>query len=129
MPKKNRYGDHLKAWETMEAAVAANAADLPQLDAAHGKLAGMLDELRTSLNEQAALRAGKQQTTKRLRAAVVKGSKVLAMMRSVIKEHYGNSSEKLLEFGIMPRRSRSGKTVPDPEPEPTTPKPPPPPVE
>lgn len=127
MPAKNRYAEHLKEWEAMDAAVAANAADLPQLDGARAKLEVMLDEFRELLNEQAVLRASKQQRSKRLQAAVAKGRKTLSMMRSVIKEHYGHTSEKLLEFGIMPRRTRSGKAVPDPEPQPT--EPPSPPVE
>jgi hypothetical protein len=127
MPKKNRYGDHLKEWETMDAAVGANADDLPQLEAARAKLATLLDELRGLLTEQAAHRANKQQASKRLRSVSTRGRKVTSMMRAVIREFYGNTNEKLVEFGIQPRRTRSRKPVADPQPEPA--KPPSPPVE
>ena len=126
-----RYGDNLKEWEKMDGALTANADDLPQLAASHVKLANLLEDFRQLLQQQAALQAGKQQTSKQLLSVVVKGRKVMTAMRAVLKEFYGHTNEKLVEFGIQPRRTRSRKPVPDPEPEPTPEpdEPPSPPVE
>jgi hypothetical protein len=127
MPSKNRYAEHLKEWETTLASVTANAADLPQLEILRVKFAGMLDEFRELLKRQAVHRAEKQQVSKRLRTVVSQGSKLNTVMQSTLREHYGNTNEKLVEFGVQPRRARSRKPAPEPQPEPT--EPPSPPVE
>jgi hypothetical protein len=123
------YGDHLKEWQMMDAALTANADELPQLAASHAKLAGLLAEFRQLLQEQAALQAGKQQASQGLLSVVGKGSKVMTAVRAVLREFYGHTNEKLVEFGIQPRRTRSRTPVPDPEPEPEPIEPPAPPIE
>jgi hypothetical protein len=121
MPKQNRYAEHLKEWETTQAAVTANAAELPQLEIGRGKLDGLLAEFRELLAQQAVLKANKQQVSKRLRSVVSRGSKVTAMMRAVLKEHYGIDNEKLAEFGVQPFRIRKRKPASEPVPKPTEP--------
>lgn len=128
MPRKNTYGDNLREWETTLDALDAHASELPQLEGARVKLTDLIDKLRALLTEQALHRANKQQASKRLLATLKQGSKVTTMVRAVLTEFYGNTNERLAEFGIQPRRTRSHKPVPDPEPEPIEP-PPPPPVE
>lgn len=132
MPDKNTYGEHLKKWETTLDALEANAGELPQLEGARAKLTDLIGKLRELLKEQALHRANKQQTSKRLLTVFSQGRKVTTMVRAVLKEHYGNTNEKLVEFLIQPRRTRSRKPVADPEPEPPQPeaaKPAPPTVE
>ena len=47
------------------------------------------------------------------------GNLVADLLRTAIREHYGISSEKLIEFGIEPFRGKKRKTEPAPtEPEP-----------
>lgn len=121
MPSKNRYAEHLKEWETTQAAVTANAAELPQLEIGRVKLDGLLAEFRDLLAQQAVHKANKQQVSRRLRSVVSRGSKVTAMMRAVLKEHYGITNEKLAEFGMQPFRARPRKTESKPEPKPTEP--------
>jgi hypothetical protein len=96
--------------------VAANAADLPQLADAQERLELMLTELRELLAQQAALRASKQQVSKRLRTLAAGGRKVVTMVQSVLKERYGHGNDKLLEFGVQPRRARRQRSEPGPEP-------------
>ena len=127
MPRKNRYGDHLKEWETMDTALSNNADDLPQLAGARAKLEELLEELRDLLAHAAMQRASKQQTSKRLLVVASRGKKVATSIRAVLKEFYGHTNQKLWEFGIPPLRVRSRTAEPEPQPEP--PEPPSPPVE
>ena len=117
MPKKNSYADHLKEWEDTVASVAANASDLPQLEGARVQLEQMLVELRELLKQQAVHTANKQQVSKRLRQLTADGKKKSAMMRAVLKDHYGNTNEKLVEFGVQPFRVRRRKSAEEPNPE------------
>jgi hypothetical protein len=117
MPKKNSYADHLKEWEDTVASVAANASDLPQLEGARVQLEQMLVELRELLKQQAVHTANKQQVSKRLRRLTADGKKKSAMMRAVLKDHYGNTNEKLVEFGVQPFRVRRRKPAEEPNPE------------
>jgi len=118
MPDSNSYGDHLKEWETTLTALQANAGDLPQLEWAANQLSSLITELREHLAEQALHRANKQESSKRLLATFNQGKKITTSVRAVLKVVYGNTNERLVEFGIQPRRTRSRKPVPDPEPEP-----------
>jgi hypothetical protein len=125
MASKNRYAEHMKEWETTLASVAANAADLPQLEIARGKLAGMLEEFRELLKLQALHRAEKQQVSKQVQTVVAKGRTLNSVIQATLREHYGKTNEKLVEFGVQPRRARSRKPAPEPQPEPTEPPSPP----
>lgn len=119
--RKNRYGEDLKQWETMQASVTTNAAELPQLEIARVKLEGLLEQFRGLLAQQALQTAGKQQTSKQLRTVVNAGRKVITSMVAVLKEHYGHANEKLVEFGVQPLRTRPRKPATEPTPKPTEP--------
>jgi hypothetical protein len=121
MSKKNRYGDHLKEWETMDTALGNNAAELPQLADARAELEVLLDELRDLLTQQAVYRASKQQKSKRLLVVMSQGKKVNSMIRAVLRQFYGHTNQKLWEFGIQPLGTRPRKPGPEPQPEPTEP--------
>ncbi len=121
MPKRQSYAEHLKEWEDTVASVAANASDLPQLEGARVQLEQMIAELRVLLNQQAVHTANKQQTSKGLRRLVTSGKKKAAMMRSVLKEHYGHTNDKLVEFGVQPLRTRRRKPPTSEEPNPESP--------
>lgn len=121
MPRKNSYADHLKEWEDTVASVAANAADLPQLETARAKLEAALNELRELVKQQAVLKATKQEVSKRMRNLTARGRKTSAMIRTVLKEHYGTTNEKLVEFGVQPFRVRARKPAPSEGPNPESP--------
>lgn len=123
--KSARQGDRLKVWRTVSSSVAANATDLPQASVPLAALGKVIDEADQILVEQAALRAGKQLTTQRLQALFVQGDKLATVLKVIVKQHYGNGSDKLVEFGIQPLRTRPKATVPPttPAPQPETPVP------
>jgi len=109
--KRRRYADHMKEWEETIGSVAANASDLPQLEATRAKLEKILGEARELTLQQAAHRSSKQQTSKRLQTLMSRGTKAATSMRAVLKEFYGHDNEKLTEFGLQPFRSRPRKAA------------------
>ncbi|HYG62624.1 MAG TPA: hypothetical protein VEL74_08580 [Thermoanaerobaculia bacterium] len=110
-----RQGDVRKELEDILAPLEANAADLPQLEVHRLAIVDVLQDIRSFTADQDIFRANKQQTSKRLRAAIDKGRKLLTVARVVLKQHYGSDNEKLLEFGVQPFRGRSRAQTPAPE--------------
>jgi hypothetical protein len=116
MSNTDRSANDLKQWEQTTTSIAANAADLPQTDIPRAALEKMTDELRKLIVDQKLFQSQKQQTSARIAEIHAEGSKLATALRVLVKQHYGNRSEKLVELGIQPLRSRSRKTVTKPEP-------------
>jgi hypothetical protein len=109
----------------MSVAMAANAADLPHLEGPRVRLEKVLGDAKGIAQEQAALKASKQESSKRLKELIGEGRRLSTGIVRFLQQHYGNRSEKLAEFGLQPFRGRSpraAKTPPPTEP-PTTPTP------
>lgn len=123
-PKRQRsarLGDRNKVWRTVSGSVAANAAELPQAAIPLAALDRILAEVDQIFLDQAAFRAGKQLSSKRLLALFEQGDKLTTVLKVLVRQHYGNGSDKLVEFGVQPLRVRPKATVVPPE----TPAPPP----
>lgn len=121
-PKRQRsvrLGDRRKTWRTVSGSVAANAAELPQAAIPLAALDKILDEVDQIFVDQAAFRASKQLTSQRLATLFAQGDKLTTVLKVIAKQHYGNGSDKLVEFGIQPLRVRPKATVVPP----TTPAP------
>lgn len=121
MQRPTSYADFIKEWEDLLAPLVENAGELPQLEIPREKLQGLLEDVRTYSQQQAAFTASKQETSRRLEGAISQGRRLATLLRTSLKEHYGVDSEKLMEFRIQPFRGRIRKTQEIP--------PPPPPVE
>lgn len=117
MPKLVKYSDHIGGWASLLAALLENEGDLPYLMIPRDQLQAYLDEARTLQATQAAQKAAKQQTSRRLQEVVDVGSKLATSLRVALKVHYGKRSEKLTEFHIQPFRglTRTEATPPGPE--------------
>jgi|GEM_PF-2391443 len=116
-PSKRRQAEQFKEWRKVEVATAANIAKLPGAEIQHAALVKVLDEVDKILAEQAVLRANKQVTSQRLKVLVNQGGKLTTVLKAIARQHYGHSNDRLVEFGIQPRRSRLKPTVvPDPVP-------------
>jgi len=110
MARDPKYGVTLNGWERLLAAFEANADDFPQLETYRVQLAAMLGELQGTAAQQAALAASKQAKSKHLRSLLVEGRKLANFMRSGVRRRYGDDSEKLVEFGLLPFRGRHRST-------------------
>lgn len=122
---RSSQGTTLTEWQDLAGSMAANSADLPHLEAHRTRLAELLKQAQELSLQQAALTASKQDVSKQLVALFGEGRKVATFLRVGVRQHYGNRSEKLLEFKLKPFRSRRRKPEAEaPEtPAPTNPNP------
>lgn len=103
MPKAS-LADHSLEWFKLLASVEANNQDVPYLKELRDELELVLDSVKALDQERAALEARKQQITRDLQALKSRGRLVAARLRSGLRTRYGFGSEKLVEFGMRPRR-------------------------
>ena len=122
MSTVKRYMNTANGWGQVSTAVKAHAAELEHLVVLCPKLDGLIDRALTLNNEQSALMARKQETTKELLEVVRAGNALVDLLRTGAREHFGGSNEKLVEFGVRPFRGRSRANRPDPT-EPPNPQP------
>ena len=93
-----------KNLELRNKALEANSVELPQLEIPRGKLDGLLGEVKGLTVQQASLAAAKQEVSKRLAELMRDGEILRGFLDAGVKQHYGNRSEKLVEFGLQPFR-------------------------
>jgi hypothetical protein len=114
MARLRRYLNSLNGWEEVEAAVEAYATELPHLEVLRPKLLELLEQARSltvQLNDHT---ASKQDTYKKLRQSIRQGQRLVDVMRTAAREHFGPDNEILVKFGVQPfrGRSRTKKTKP-----------------
>jgi hypothetical protein len=107
--QQKRYSDFVTEWEHLLNTLAVNTAELPHLEAPRAKLQGFLEQVRSLAMQQDLHAANKQIASQGLRLALANGKKLTTFLRTGLREHYGNRSDKLVEFGIPPFRRRSKK--------------------
>src|SRR4051812_30693858 len=112
MAKTDRSASDLKEWDGLATASTANAADLPQAEIARTGLVKLRDELRELVNQRNLHQSNKQQLPQRIAKTHEGGAKLATVIRVLAKQHYGNRSDKLVEFGIPPFRGRAHKAAP-----------------
>jgi hypothetical protein len=91
--------------ELRSKALAANSEELAHLEVPRNQLSAMSSQIKDLAADQASLTADKQEVTKRLGELVQAARKLLTFVDTGVRQHYGNRSEKLVEFGIQPFRS------------------------
>jgi hypothetical protein len=106
MAREPQYGVTFNGWERLLASMEANSKDFPQLETYRAQLAAMLQKAREAASQQAAMAASKQEASQVLQAMLVEGRKMATFLRIAVKRQYGDKSEKLVEFGLQPFRSR-----------------------
>jgi hypothetical protein len=117
--KTLRQGDHFKEWRKVAASAAANASELPGGEVQRVALEKVIEEVDKILVDQGLFQANKQVASQRLQTLINQGGKLATVLKAIAKQHYGHGSDKLVEFGIKPLRSRPKPTVVPP----TTPAP------
>ena len=101
-----RRGERFTVWRNVSASTAANAADLPEAGPTRFLLDDVIVEVDKILVDQNAFQASKQLSTQRLKVLVDKGNKLTNVLKAMVKQHYGSGSDKLVEFGVQPFRTR-----------------------
>src|SRR5215210_7048170 len=119
MSQPTSQADHLDRWQRRLRAMGENAADLQHLATWRESLQGILNNAQSALQEQSAARAAKQDASRRFEDLLSEGQKLFTFLSACLREFYGEQSEKLAEFGLIPFRGRrprkSAPTPPLPE--------------
>lgn len=121
-PKPRKRATQTEAigdWQKLLGMLEAHVTEIPQLEPFRAKLGTLVGQALDLTKQQADHRANKQDASKQLRQVTKSGRRLAAVVREVLKEHYGVSEEKLAAFGLQPFRGRSRKDQPSPTPEPT----------
>jgi hypothetical protein len=125
MSRETTYAGKLGGLTKFTKALAVNAAELPHLEGARTRLEAMVGEMQETANQQAALVASKQESSKKLKTMLNEAERLASGIRKILTERYGPRSEKLAEFGMQPfrgRKAREEKSVkPEPPASPTAP--------
>jgi hypothetical protein len=97
----------LGSWQRLMAALEMNQADLPFLETQRTQFGAMVGQAEDFFQSQAALSASKQEASQQLAALVTECQRLETVLLLSLKQFYGPRSEKLVEFGIQPFRSRT----------------------
>lgn len=119
--RQTRRQSILGELQQLNAALAANTADLGHLEGSRELFEALVIQAQELAQEQAALKATKQQASRQLENVLTKGLRLANILRLGVKAHYGIQAEKLAEFGMQPFRGRKVALAPTP---PENPEPP-----
>lgn len=111
MANEWQYMNTVNGWDRVDAAVTARAAEAPQLEINLPGLREMSKRVRFLFAQQASLTAAKQDVTRELNRLILDGNALVDFIKTGARAHYGKNSEKLIEFGVQPFRSRSRKAA------------------
>jgi hypothetical protein len=124
MSQEKTYNGILGALARLDAALDANAGELAHLDGTRQRFSSLVAGAQEAAREQAELAAGKQEASRRQARLLAEGQRLATGIDRLLREFYGNGSEKLVEFGLKPFRGRSRRTAAE-GPEAPAPTPPP----
>lgn len=113
-----RYAVVQQKMELRTKALAANIEEIPHLAMPLSKLDEFLTLLKELTVEQARLTAARQEVSKRIAEIIDEAQRLLTYVDVAVKEHYGNRSEKVVEYGLQPfrRKPRIRRVGPDGKP-------------
>ena len=100
------YAVTRKKLELRSKALAANIEQIPYLEAPLARLDVLLALLKDLTAQQASLTASRQEVSKQIAELNDEAQKLMTFLDVGVKQHYGNRSEKLVEFGQQPFRSK-----------------------
>jgi len=101
-----RYPLIQQKMEGRSKALAANIEETPHLKKPLAKLDAFLAQLKELTAEQARLTAARQEVSKRIAEIMDEAKRLMTFVDLGVKNHYGNRSEKLVEYGLQPFRSK-----------------------
>ena len=115
MPRK-AFPNTMGEWESLADTVEANADELAYLAETRAQLVFNMEAAKAASIRQASFKSQYQQATRDLEGLVTQGRDLATRIRNGIRTQYGLKSEKLVEFGLQPRRKRSRTKKEEPGP-------------
>lgn len=117
MARTPQYMLRVASWEQTLGAFIANASDFERFDPERVRLEQITNRFKVLINQRAAYAASKQETTREMQDLFQEAETLVDHMCTTVRNFYGVSSEKLVEFGMTPTSSRSRRTKRPAEPE------------
>lgn len=113
-----KYSIVLQKLELRSKALEANIEETPELVVPLAKLDGFLGLLRELTTEQARLTAARQEVSQQIAELMDQAQRLMTFVDLGVKHHYGNRSEKLVEYSLQPfrRKPRIRRVGPDGKP-------------
>lgn len=105
MPKSS-IADESFEWTHLLLSVEQNSGEIAHLSELIAELRTILQGSKELEQERLALEARRQQITRDLQSLRSRGRIVAGRVRAGLRSRYGYGSEKLVEFGLQPRRRR-----------------------
>jgi predicted component of type VI protein secretion system len=107
---RNTYPETFAEWRRLVKPLTTNNGDTPHLEGHRTRLEALMTQVEEIEKQQAALAAAKQEASQQLKALIAEGRKVAAFLKAGIRERYGRTAEKLVEYGLQPfRGNKSAK--------------------
>lgn len=106
MPRTRR-GHTLSEWSKLTVSVTPETTNgIPHLELARAKLVEIEAEADRLVHERSFHQARKQEVTRKLQDVLVEGRKAANFLRVGLRQHFGDTSEQLVAFGMKPFRGR-----------------------
>ena len=109
MERETRNAGIMGALQRLSVTMEANKEELPNLEPFRLKLTGIVIQIFDIAKQQAAHKAGKQESAKLLRKLLTEGNRVADLVRTGVRDHFGPDAEKVAEFGVQPFRGKARK--------------------
>ena len=93
-------------WKVMNGNLQTQLESMPQLAGKHTEMVRITTDAEDMENRQALLKADLRELNRQRRDLVKKGEDMRNRIGAVLKAEHGFTSERLLEFGLKPRRLR-----------------------
>lgn len=106
MPRE-RYDITLSTHRLLEDGLTHSAAEHPHLEGHRLRLAELTARADVLLAQRNALESQKQTATRELQGVLAEVRLVGSFLRAGLRQQHGTGSERLVEFGMQPRRRRA----------------------
>ena len=118
MSSTNLTAEKIEGWKVIHTALEPELATNPHLVELHGYLGGMISEGEGLQVGQKALISDLRSLNRRRREVAVEGEDLRNRLAAALKFEHGFGNERLIGYGIKPRRTvRRSKTGEEPPPE------------
>ena len=94
-------------WKVMATNLRPQLETMPQLTGRYNEIVRITTEAEELENRQALLKADLQEVNRKRRELAKVGEDMRNRIGAILKAEHGFTSERLLEFGLKPRRSRN----------------------
>jgi hypothetical protein len=117
MSNTNLTGEKIAGWKVIYTTVEPELEAKPHLIERHGTLGGMIVEGEGLQVRQKALISELRIVNRRRRELAVDGEDLRNRLAAALKFEHGFSNEKLIGYGVKPRRTTRRRTTEEPPPE------------